>query len=250
MAAEESRHVDDGGGGGGGGRRDEWSDFNELTLSVMANRNRYDKYKKSMANTSDALAELFCKEKTYYKDRILAMTRGLFDERCENDEINRAHQEYLKSCIEYLKWNDITDMVGDDTRTEESRYDDVACARHEIQRKIQETTVAPSAPVPVSEPVPAPASPPAPAPNNTMLSFANKLCIRKKTMDDFIVLKPSVGNTDEEIKARLPKVRDYHNVIMNRANRITLIDPESEEPNGLYPPCIDIQNQPNIRGME
>lgn len=250
MAAEESRHVDDGGGGGGGGRRDEWSDFNELTLTVMANRNRYDKYKKSMANTSDALAELFCKEKTYYKDRILAMTRGLFDEGCENDEINRAHQEYLKSCIEYLKWNDITDMVGDDTRTEESRYDDVACARHEIQRKIQETTVAPSAPVPVSEPVPAPASPPAPAPNNTMLSFANKLCIRKKTMDDFIVLKPSVGNTDEEIKARLPKVRDYHNVIMNRANRITLIDPESEEPNGLYPPCIDIQNQPNIRGME
>ena len=249
MAAEESRHVDGGGGGGGGGRRDEWSDFNELTLTVMANRNRYDKYKKSMANTSDALAELFCKEKTYYKDRILAMTRGLFDEGCENDEINRAHQEYLKSCIEYLKWNDITDMVGDDTRTEESRYDDVACARHEIHRKIQETAV-PSAPVPVSEPVPAPAPASPPAPNNTMLSFANKLCIRKKTMDDFIVLKPSVGNTDEEIKARLPKVRDYHNVIMNRANRITLIDPESEEPNGLYPPCIDIQNQPNIRGME
>ena len=206
-----------------GGHRDDWSDFNELTLTVMANRNRYDKYKKSMSNTSDALAELFCKEKTYYKDRILAMTSDLFDERCENDEINRAHKEYLKSCIEYLKWNDITDMVEDDTRTDEVR-DDVMYARQELHRKIQETDVAspsqPASPSPPASPS-QPASPPAPPhpASNTILSFANKMCIRKKTMDDFIVLKPASGNTDEEIKARLPKVRDYHNVIMNRANR-------------------------------
>ena len=205
---------------------DEWSDFNELTLSVMANRNRYDKYKKSMANTSDALAELFCKEKTYYKDRILAMTSGLFDERCENDEINRAHQEYLKSCIEYLKWNDITEMVEDDTRTEESR-DDVAYARHELHRKIQETDVAPTAPSPTAPASPPPpASPPASPPpaSNTILSFANKMCIRKKTIDDFIVLKPVAGNSEEEIKARLPKVRDYHSEILKRTTATALQD--------------------------
>ena len=196
---------------------DEWrSDFNELTLSVMANRNRYDKYKKSMANTSDAVAELFCKEKTYYKDRILAMTSGLFDEGCENDEINRAHQEYLKSCIEYLKWNDITEMVEDDTRTEESRNNVVGDARHELHRKIQETDVAPAAPSPRSPPASPPASPPPPPASNTILSFANKMCIRKKTMDDFIVLKPATGNSEEEIKARLPKVRDYHSEILKR----------------------------------
>jgi hypothetical protein len=209
-----------GGGGGGddddGGRdeyRNEWSEFNELTLSVMANRNRYDKYKKSMANTSDALADVFCKEKTYYKDRILAMTSGLFDERCENDEINRAHQEYLKSCIEYLKWNYITDIVEGDTRTEESRDDDdVLQARRELQRKIQDASV------------PSQQSPPQQSPlqqspsTNTILSFANKMCIRKKTIDDFIVMKPTVGNTDDEINARLPKVRDYHNIIMKRTS--------------------------------
>jgi hypothetical protein len=202
--------------------RSEWrSDFNELTLSVMANRNRYDKCKKSMANTSDAAAELFCKEKTYYKDRILAMTSGLFDERCENDEINRAHQEYLKSCIEYLKWNDITEMVEDDTRTEESRNNVVGDARQDLQRKIQETDVAPASPSPAS-PSPAPESPPrSPPVSNTILSFANKMCIRKKTMDDFIVLKPSSGNTDEEIKARLPKVRDYHSEILKRTTTTT-----------------------------
>ena len=225
--------------GSGDERRGGWSDFNELTLSVMANRNRYDKYKKSMANTSDALAELFCKEKTYYKTRILAMTSDLFDERCENDEINRAHQEYLKSCIEYLKWNDITEMVEDDTRTEEAR-DDVAHARQDLHRKIQDTA-APSAPVSPSlppsppsispsisissssssSPSPSPSPPPSPPPSRppppSILSIANKMCIRKKTMDDFIVLKPAAGNTDEEIKARLPKVRDYHSEILKRA---------------------------------
>ena len=206
-------------------RGGEWrSDFNELTLSVMANRNRYDKCKKSMANTSDAAAELFCKEKTYYKDRILAMTSGLFDEGCENDEINRAHQEYLKSCIEYLKWNDITDMVGDDTRTEESRNNVVGDARQDLQRKIQETDVAPAAPSPRSPPASPPASPPPPPASNTILSFANKMCIRKKTMDDFIVLKPAAGNTDAEIKARLPKVRDYHSEILKRTTATALQD--------------------------
>lgn len=209
---EESR-VGEGGGGGEGGPN-EWNDFNELTLSVMANRNRYDKYKKSLSNTSDALVELFCKEKMYYKDRILAMTSDLFDERCENDEINRAHQEYLKSCIEYLKWNDITDMVEDDTRTEESCIN-VAYARQDLYRKIQETELS-SSPPPPSPPSPPTPSSPSPTQSNTsrsILSFANKMCIRKKTIDDFIVLKPAAGNTDEEIKARLPKIRDYHSEI-------------------------------------
>ena len=69
-----------------------------------------------MANTSDTAQETFRKEKMYYKERILNMTRDLFHERCENDNINDAHQAYIKSCIEYLKWNDITDMVSDDKR--------------------------------------------------------------------------------------------------------------------------------------
>lgn len=203
--------------------RDEWSEFNELTLAVMANRSRYDKCKKSMANTTDAVAELFHKEKVYYKERILAMTRGLFDERCENDEINRAHQEYLKSCIEYLKWNDITEMVESDNRTEEAPSD-VAYARENLHKKIQETLIPPTV---LDELLPEPevnvsatntTSPRPTTPDNkSILSFANKMCIRKKTMDDFIVLKPASGNTDEEIKGRLPKIRDYHNDIMKRA---------------------------------
>ena len=202
----------------------EWNELNELTLSVMSNRIRYDKYKKTVAGTSDTLVELFCKEKMYYKDRILAMTRGLFDERCENDDINRAHEEYLKSCIEYLKWCDITEMVEQDKRTDVR--DDVNQARRDLHKKIQETPpilIVPPPHSPSPEPLCLPPSPPtrtnaARAMSDRIISFANKMCIRKKTMNDFIVMKPILGNTDEDIKARLPKVRDYHNELMKRAS--------------------------------
>lgn len=199
----------------------EWSELNQLTLSVMSNRNRYDKYKKIVANTSDTVIETFNKEKAYYKPRILAMTRDLFDERCENEDINRAHEEYVKSCIEYLKWCDITEMVGNDNRSEVR--EDVANARQELQRKIVETqSIEPDVETGPAEPEPEPELSPALAPESTItgriMSFANKMCIRKKTMDDFIVMKPIPGNSDEEINARLPKIRDYQNEIMKRSS--------------------------------
>ena len=239
---QEERH-DSGGGSGSGGGDATWNEFNELTLSVMANRNKYDKCKKSLANTSDALNEAFRKEKMYYKDRILNMTRGLFHERCENDEINRAHQEYLKSCIEYLKWNDITDMVGEDTRNEvrcnrdDGCSDDMIHARNELQQKIQLTTNIvedaeteaddrPKSPPPSPPPPPPPQAPP--LSSSHIMSIANKMCIRKKTIDDFIVLKPAINQTDEHINARLPKVRDYHGEIMKRATTNAENDGDSD----------------------
>lgn len=178
----------------------DWNDeLNELTLSVMANRTKYDRCKRTLANTSDAVQETFRKEKLYYKERILNMTRDLFHERCENDTINDAHQEYIKACVEYLKWNDITDMVGDD-------------ARNELQEKIMKTR-SPSPPPPPSS-LPSPSLPPPSSSMNNIVSFANKMCMRKKTIDNFIVLKPREDT--EDINARLPKVRDYQSEITKR----------------------------------
>lgn len=188
---------------------DAWNELNEMTLSVMANRSKYDKCKKTLANTSDTIQDTFRKEKMYYKDRILNMTSDLFHERCENDTINDAHQEYVKACIEYLKWNDITDMVSDD-------------ARNELQEKIMR---APSPPLPPSSPISdssmlsesssPPPPPPPPSQTLNLMSIANKMCIRKKTIDDFIVLKPRTDN-EHDINARLPKVRDYQTEITKR----------------------------------
>ena len=242
--ADDDQEERSGAGGSGGigiganGDGNGWNEFNELTLSVMANRTKYDKCKKSLANTSDAQNEAYRKEKWYYKDRIINMTRGLFHERCENDEINRAHQEYLKSCIEYLKWNDITDMIGEDTRNEIiPDDDDLTHARSELYKKIQSTDDndndnrdeddndndnrddddSPTSYCPPPPPPPSDSSP-----HKELMSIANKMCIRRKTIDDFIVMKP----TDEHIKARLPKLRDYHGEIMKRASTTTVIETE------------------------
>ena len=200
------------GTGEGQGQGDgQWNELNEMTLTVMSNRIRYDKYKKTAGNASDALIEQFSKEKIYYKERILAMTRDLFHERCENDDINRGHDEYLKSCIEYLKWGDITEMVEQDKRTEVREEETTPTPPTTLEN--DESTMSPES-VPVPVPVPVPASPT--IQNDRILSFANKMCIRKKTMDDFIVMKPIPGNTEEDIKARLPKIRDYHQEITMR----------------------------------
>lgn len=192
------------GTGEGQGQGDgQWNELNEMTLTVMSNRIRYDKYKKTAGNASDALIEQFSKEKIYYKERILAMTRDLFHERCENDDINRGHDEYLKSCIEYLKWCDITEMVEQDKRTEVREEETTPTPPTTLEN--DESTMSPES-VPASPTIQ----------NDRILSFANKMCIRKKTMDDFIVMKPIPGNTDEDIKARLPKIRDYHQEITMR----------------------------------
>jgi hypothetical protein len=207
------------------------AELNEFTLSIMANRNKYDKYKKSIdsASSEEAANEIFRKEKMYYKERILHMTRDLFNERCENDDINRGHHEYIKSCIEYLKWNDITDMIEEDTRSEvradenPNNSKNIFRSRNELRDKIQtmvdiisddsnaENDAIDNGDDDLTHP-----SSSAATHISSLLSIANKMCIRKKTIDDFIVFKPV--NNDDDIKAKLPKVRDYHNEIMKRAS--------------------------------
>lgn len=196
--------------------------LNDFTLSIMSNRNKYDKYKKSIESISleEAANETFRKEKMYYKDRILHMTRDLFHERCENDDINRAHHEYMKSCIEYLKWNDITDMIEEDMRSEvrADDNDNINSKQAELRDKIEMTATMPhddddeQCEVVDEEETPSSQPSSCAVTTSSLMSIANKMCIRKKTIDDFIVLKPT-NNIP-----KFPKVRDYHSEIMKRAD--------------------------------
>lgn len=209
-----------------------WNEFDEFTLSVMSNRNHYDKYLKAKTN-AQTLADIFRREQVYYKERILDMTRDLFDGECGDNDVNESYHAYMKCCIRYLKWKDVTEMIqkekysaeggpelkgGPELEGAAEDTDAVNNARQELDKRIQEAPLpAPEAPEAQSEPEPEPAAAPAPPryieDNKALISFANKMCIRKKTMDDFIVMKPAPVASS----ANLPQIRDYHDEIAKRS---------------------------------
>ena len=237
-----------------------WNEFDEFTLSVMSNRNHYDKYLKAKTN-AQTLADIFRREQVYYKERILDMTRDLFDGECGDNDVNESYHAYMKCCIRYLKWKDVTEMIqkekyaafggpelegaaeggpelkgsaeggpelkgaaegGPELKGSAEDTDAVSNARQELDKRIQEAPLpAPEAPIAQSEPEPAAAAAPA-APryiedNKALISFANKMCIRKKTMDDFIVMKPAPVASS----VNLPQIRDYHDEIAKRSEATT-----------------------------
>jgi hypothetical protein len=196
------------------------NEFDEFTLSVMSNRNHYGKYLKTNTN-AQLLADIFRKEKMYYNERIIELTRDLISHeddggRCTDNDVNESHREYMKCCIRYLKWKDVTDMIQKEKYASDADADEdetVSNARQELDKRIQETPLHDSS----SSSPSSPPSPPSPSPprynqEKGLISFANKMCIRKKTMDDFIVMKPAPVASS----ANLPQIRDYHDEIAKR----------------------------------
>ena len=208
------------------------NEFDEFTLSVMSNRNHYGKYLKTNTN-AQMLADIFRKEKMYYNERIIELTRDLIAHeddggRCTDNDVNESHREYMKCCIRYLKWKDVTDMIQKEKYASDADADaaaddeTVSNARQELDKRIQETPLhdssSPSSP---SSPPPSPPSPPSPPRYNQekgLISFANKMCIRKKTMDDFIKIIPASSSSSS---LNLPQIRDYHDEIAKLSESTT-----------------------------
>jgi hypothetical protein len=199
------------------------NEFDEFTISVMSNRNHYDKYLKVKTH-AQTLADIFRREQTYYKERIIDMTRDLFDGECDDNDVNESYHAYMKCCIRYLKWKDVTEMIQKEKYASEGGVEledasAVSNARQELDKRIQEAPL--SAPVRVAHTEPEPAAaaaaaapqPPRYIEDKALISFANKMCIRKKTMDDFIVMKPAPVASS----ANLPQIRDYHDEIAKRS---------------------------------
>lgn len=201
------------------------NEFDEFTISVMSNRNHYDKYLKAKTN-AHTIAEIFRREQMYYKERIIELTRDLFldgDGGCDDTDVNESYHAYMKCCIRYLKWKDVTDMIQKEKYGHEDTTESEAVhhAREELDKRIQETPLpAVSATDPEQESIAVAAAaadavePPTTRYNekDRLISFANKMCIRKKTMDDFIVMKPAPVASS----ANLPQIRDYHDELDKR----------------------------------
>jgi len=197
------------------------NEFDEFTISVMSNRNHYDKYLKAKTN-AHTIAEIFRREQMYYKERIIELTRDLFLDSGDDTDVNESYHAYMKCCIRYLKWKDVTNMIQYEKYGHEEADTDadaVHHARQELDKRIQETPLpaesdADTATATADTVEPAPTPPRYIEDNKALISFANKMCIRKKTMDDFIVMKPAPVASS----VNLPQIRDYHNELDKRTS--------------------------------
>ena len=100
------------------------SDIDNITLSCFANKSQYDtilkknEYENSKQYNSDA---------KFYKKRILDLTKKLFrngDEHIIDAHLDKCFISYIKSCINYLKFLDKSDIIQKKYETEMNLNDD------------------------------------------------------------------------------------------------------------------------------
>jgi len=87
--------------------------IHQLTLECMMNRQQYEKY----MNSKETF-KLNKKDQKFYRKRILALTRDLLYETDPSanilPDIKHTFQNYVKTCIQYFKSQDKSDILQED----------------------------------------------------------------------------------------------------------------------------------------
>ena len=81
---------------------------NAITLECMINPKIYSvasKHNNSSVDASDC---------TFYKKRVIALTKSLYNNKICNVNLKNAFDIYLRECIEYLKFQDTFDILQDE----------------------------------------------------------------------------------------------------------------------------------------
>ena len=209
-----------------------WNDFDEYTLTLMSNRTQYRKYIKAKVgpngetvkqdvNVSDGhsihYATTFRKERKYYKKRILALTKDLYNKKCEDKDIVDPFNEYLKCCIKYLKFKDISDIIQKENNgyvKDNNKNSSFVNAQAELEKRIGngandggdvhedgEDNAAEDA---------------------GELNKANKLCMKHydvqgSTLDRFVTIKRSDEASQPQMI--LPQIREFNVDMRNNAEK-------------------------------
>ena len=82
-------------------------DINKITLEFLMNPEHYDKYIKNFSKDN----EEFLKDKEFYKKRIINLTKKLFNDNLENQQIKILFEMYIKNLIIYFKEIDTKDII-------------------------------------------------------------------------------------------------------------------------------------------
>ena len=84
------------------------NEINNITLEYFLNKSQYQELVKKRDIFND---KNFKSEKKFYKKRILDLTKKLFRNEIEDFQLNNVFNGYIKSCCNYLKFQDKKDFI-------------------------------------------------------------------------------------------------------------------------------------------
>jgi len=88
--------------------------LNEMSIDYLMSKDLFSKYNKKKSNVNTSYCK---KEKKFYKKRIYELTKQLLSNEKPDrilHDVNIAFDSYIKSCIEYFKVLDKTDIIQED----------------------------------------------------------------------------------------------------------------------------------------
>ena len=84
------------------------NEIDNITLNYFANKSQYISILKKTEETND---KKFINDKRFYKKRVLDLTKRLFREEEPNTQLIGFFNTYVKSCVNYLKFLDKSDII-------------------------------------------------------------------------------------------------------------------------------------------
>lgn len=87
------------------------SEIDNITLNYFINKAQYDNILKKNEDFTD---KQYKSDAKFYKKRILDLTKRLFrtsEEDVVDVQLNKSFTSYIKSCINYLKFLDKSDII-------------------------------------------------------------------------------------------------------------------------------------------
>ena len=103
------------------------NELDNITLNCFANKTQYNSIIKRNEHSND---NNLINDKKFYKKRILDLTKKLFRNEVEDTQLSTCFNNYIKSCIIYLKFLDKKDIIQEkynaienDNKTENTSND-------------------------------------------------------------------------------------------------------------------------------
>jgi len=190
-----------------------------VTLEYLINPAHYDRFMKKNDMDADTT---FRRDRRFYKRRLFALVKDLFNKTITDMEITVPFNHFLKESIQYLKFKDLSETLQQEYANDDNNHADNDASQSEyIQTDFEpnddendnnnnnnNNNNNPTS----THPHPHPHPP-------TLLQTANSLCmkqpeVKKITMDQFVIVKNKPSNEKltlpqrKEINLRDPKFRN------------------------------------------